>query len=692
MNNFKLYISIVLLMVYSTVAIAQIDRTHAPKPGPAPEINLGKYEHFELKNGLKVFVVENHKIPRVSFNLRIERDPIFEGEKAGFVSISGDLMRTGTASRTKAQIDEEVDFIAASLSTSSTGIFASSLTKHQDKLLELMTDVLYNPSFPEDELEKLKKQTISGLAASKDDPNSIASNVQNALVFGKTHPYGELMTEENVEKITIDDCRSYYSTYFKPNVSYLAIVGDINMKEAKKIARKYFGKWEPGDVPSFKYKQPESPEKTIIALVDRPNSVQSVIRISYPVDLKPGSQYVIQSKVMNHILGGSFSSRLMQNLREDKAFTYGARSSLSSDKLIGSFTASASVRNEVTDSAVYEFLYELKRIENEKVTEEDLNASKAYMTGSFARSLENPQTIAGFALNTAIYGLPEDYYANYLKNLSDVSVDNIVQMAKKYIQPDRAYIVVVGKASEIADGLKRFGEVQYYDIYGNHVVPSDAQPLPEGLTADEVYATYVDALGGREKLENVKNISMKMKAEMMGQLLDLNLVKEAPNKMKQETEMNGMVVSKVVFDGNELINEQMGNRMPVDENMKKEMVAEAGLFPELYYAESEIKSNLTGIEKIGEENAYVIELTFPEGSKKTMYYSIKTGLMLRTSKVIDTPQGSATQVTDYKNYKEVDGIMFPFEIVQKFGPTEFKTEVLTIELNKELPPNTFSIE
>ena len=136
----------------------------------------------------------------------------------------------------------------------------------------------------------------------------------------------------------------------------------------------------------------------------------------------------------------------------------------------------------------------------------------------------------------------------------------------------------------------------------------------------------------------------------------------------------------------------MGNRMPVDENMKKEMVAEAGLFPELYYAESEIKSNLTGIEKIGEENAYVIELTFPEGSKKTMYYSIKTGLMLRTSKVIDTPQGSATQVTDYKNYKEVDGIMFPFEIVQKFGPTEFKTEVLTIELNKELPPDTFSIE
>ncbi len=692
MKTFKQYIFLVLLVVFSTATIAQIDRTHAPKPGPAPEINLGKYEHFEMKNGLKVFVVENHKIPRVSFNLRIERDPILEGEKAGFVTIAGDLMRTGTTNRTKSQIDEEIDFIAASLSTSSTGIFASSLTKHQDKLLELMTDVLYNPSFPDDELEKLKKQTISGLAAAKDDPNSIAANVQNTLVFGKTHPYGELMTEENVEKINVDDCRSYYSTYFKPNISYLAIVGDINVKEAKKIAQKYFEKWEPGDVPSFQYEQPAAPEKTVVALVDRPSSVQSVIRISYAVTLKPGSQNAIPSSVMNHILGGSFSSRLMQNLREDKAFTYGARSSLSPDKLVGSFTASASVRNEVTDSAVYEFLYELKRIENEKVTEEDLNASKAYMTGSFARSLESPQTIARFALNTAIYGLSEDYYANYLKNLNAVSTDNIQQMADTYIQPDGAYIVVVGKAAEISEGLKKFGEVQYYDIYGNRVEPSDAQPLPEGLAAGEVYAAYVSALGGREKLEGVKNISTTMKAEMMGQLLDLKLVQEAPNKMKQEIEMNGMVVNKVVFDGTEMINEQMGNRMPVDENMKKEMASESGLFPELYYAKSEIKSDLTGIEKIGEENAYVITVMLPGGSKKTAYYSVETGLKLRSSKVIDTPQGSATQITDYGNYKEVDGIMFPFEIVQKFGPQEFKTEVLTIELNKELPADTFRIE
>ena len=265
-------------------------------------------------------------------------------------------------------------------------------------------------------------------------------------------------------------------------------------------------------------------------------------------------------------------------------------------------------------------------------------------------------------------------------------------MENKCIQHDGAYIVVVGKASEIAEGLEKFGEVQYYDIYGNRVEPSDAQPLPEGLTAGEVYASYVGALGGREKLESVKNISMKMKAEMMGQMLDMNLVKEAPNKMKQEIEMNGMVVSKVVFDGAEMINEQMGNRMPVDENMKKEMAMEPGLFPEMYYTESEIKSDLTGIEKIGEENAYVIEVTFPDGSKKTAYYSVETGLKLRSSKVIDTPQGSDTQITDYRNYKEVDGIMFPFELVQKLSPTEFTTEVVTIELNKELPPDTFSIE
>lgn len=185
----KLILIPLSLFVAFTVQ-SQVDRTHAPKPAPAREIKIGEYQSFTLKNGLRVFVVENHKLPRVSFSLQLINDPIFEGDKAGYAGIAGNLIGTGTTGRTKAQLDEEVDFIGASLNTSSGGIFGSSLTKHTGTLLELMTDVLYHPAFDSGELDKLKTQAISGITAGKDDPNEIASNVQHVLMFGKGHQIG----------------------------------------------------------------------------------------------------------------------------------------------------------------------------------------------------------------------------------------------------------------------------------------------------------------------------------------------------------------------------------------------------------------------------------------------------------------------------------------------------------------------
>jgi len=236
---------------------------------------------------------------------------------------------------------------------------------------------------------------------------------------------------QNIDRASVI---GFYQTYFKPNIAYMAIVGDINRKEAQKLIKKYFGNWERGEVPKNIFKVPEAPSKTLVAMVDRPQSVQSIINVSYPVNLKPGSEDAIKARVMNTILGGGFSSNLMQNLREDHGFTYGARSSLSGDKLIGNFNASASVRNEVTDSSVVEFLYELNRIRTENVSEEQLKSIKNYITGGFARSLENPQTIANFAINIERYNLPKDYYANYLMNIEAVSVADVKEMAQKIYQ------------------------------------------------------------------------------------------------------------------------------------------------------------------------------------------------------------------------------------------------------------------
>ena len=231
----KLAISFVMLLFVSFGLMAQVDRSKFPAAGPAPEIKIKDAETFTLANGLKVFVVNNNKLPRVAFTLVLERDPILEKDKAGMSSFVGEMMMGGTKNRTKDQLDQEIDFIGASLGASSTSMFASSLKKHQGKILELMADVLYNPSFPEEELDKLKKQALTGLAQSKDNPNAISGRLSRAVLYGPNHPYGESQSEETINNITVEDVKKYYQTYFKPNIAYLAIVGDMSKEEAEKV-------------------------------------------------------------------------------------------------------------------------------------------------------------------------------------------------------------------------------------------------------------------------------------------------------------------------------------------------------------------------------------------------------------------------------------------------------------------------
>lgn len=362
----KKFVSILFLMFMGLVSLqAQLDRSIRPEPGPAPKIQLGEFEKFTMDNGLQVIVVENRKVPVVSFQLTLDIDPVAEGEKAGAIDFAGQLMREGTTNRAKSEIDEAVDFIGATLSTFSTGIFASSLTKHQTTLLDIMSDVLLNPTFPEDELQKRVNQTRSGLQTIKTDGNAIASNLSLTQAYGSDHPYGEIVTEESLDNITADDLRAYYQNYWKPNHAYMVIVGDINVDEAKQLMNRYFAGWQKGEVPTHEYHTPQPPAGRRVAFAERSGALQSVVQVTYPLVLTPGHEDAIKVSVMNSILGGGvFSGRLMQNLREDKGYTYGARSSIGNDQLVTRFLASTEVRNSVTDSTVVEILSEMGKLIN----------------------------------------------------------------------------------------------------------------------------------------------------------------------------------------------------------------------------------------------------------------------------------------------------------------------------------------
>jgi len=674
----------------------QVWRSSVPAPGPARKIDMGEFNVFSLENGLKVIVVENHKLPRVSYSLSLMNNQINEKEKAGMVSFMGQMLGSGTKTRTKAEIDQAKDFIGANINAFGSGMFGSSLTKHQEKLLDIMTDMLYNPSWPKEEFDKILKQNLSGIESSKTDPNSMAGNVAAVVNYGANHPYGEVETAETYNSISLKDCKEYYNTFFKPNNAYLTIVGDITMEQAKMTAEKYYGKWKKGSVPTVKHKTPKRPQGTKVALAHKDGAVQSVIRITYPVDYKIGNPDQMAATVMNSILGGGiFSGRLMQNLREDKAYTYGARSNISANKLVGNFNASASVRTEVTDSSIVEFIYEMKRMSSELVDEEDMQLTKNSLAGGFARSLESPQTLARFARNIEEYNLPKDFYETYLERLQAVTIADVQRVAKKYITPENANIVVVGNKDEIADKLLQFdtdGVIDYYDAFGKKM-EANKTPLPDDITGAVVINDYLNAIGGEAKLKAVKSIEYHYGTEMMGQKINIDMYQMAPNMFAMKVGNGQMVFQESKFDGTTAMVGGMGQSETVTEGPTFDSTKDqAVMFDQLNYGtgyDLEVKA----IENVEGQPAYKVIIKKGD-SVKTQYYSVKSNLLIRSVETNEAAPGQVmTVTTDLSDYRDVNGIMLPHKIVTAgMGPAPMSMEATDIKVNGEIDKSLFEIK
>lgn len=681
-----LYLSLMALCSTLFVQAQNIDRTKAPKPGPAPVINIADPASFTLPNGLKVFVVTNTKLPQVSATLTIDRDPLLEGEKAGMLSMAGSLMRRGTAKMDKATLDESVDFLGGDLGASATSVSASSLKGNFPKLLQLMADVALRPAFSNAELEKIRTQTLSGLAQAKDDPNSIAANVSGALVYGKSHPYGEFETEQTVKNVTVADIKNYHSTYWKPNIAYLIFVGDITSNEAMKLATEHFGGWTRGDVPKKQYADVKPPAKNLIAIVDRPSSVQSVISINSPVNLQPGTPDAIPTSVMGNVLGGGFSSRLNQNLREKYAFTYGAGGGVSTDRLVGNFRASASVRNEKTDSAVGQFLYEFNRIRNEAASDSEVTALKNYMSGGFARSLENAATVASFALNVARYNLPKDYYRTYLTKLNAVTPANVQAMANKYVPVNNLVITIVGNAKEIAAGLSKYGEVKFFDINGNEVAPPTEKKVDANVTANSVLQKAIEAYGGETAIAAIKDATLKGSVSMMGQAMQYEQKHVMPGGYSAVVKMGPMELMKQTKNGTEYSAVMQGTSQTVSADDKALLDAKAALYEERYYlSNTAVKLNLKGIETIDGKDAYDIEIVTPEGNSFHAFYDVKTGLKLQEVRQQEAgPMGKVNVTTLFKEYKEYNGVKIPVQIVIDLGVLKQDISITEVGINTGL--------
>ncbi len=684
-----------IFLILQVTAYAQIDRTKPPQPDPAPEIKIGTYETFQLENGLKVFVVENHKLPRVAYSLIFDNDPLYEGEFAGYVGIAGSLIGTATENRTKDELNQEVDFIGATLNASSSSVYAASLKKHNEKLLELMSDVVLNSKLTQDELEKVKKQSISSLMASLKDPDQISSRLNQVILYGNDHPYGEITTEESLSKIDLEICRDYYEKYYNPANAYLAVIGDITVKEVKPMLENYFESWSAKEVQKKSYHQPKAPESRKIVIHDRPESVQSVIKVTYPIDLMVGSPEVMKAQIMNIILGGS-TYRLFQNLRETHGWTYGAYSRISSDRLVGKFEAATSVRNEVTDSAVVEILYEMERLKNEPVPEEELSRVKNYVSGNFALSLEKPETVARFAVNTARYDLPDDYYKNYLKRVSEINKEDVKQAANSFLKPEQTYVFVVGNASEISKSLANLpgtDEIQFIDENGNYYHPDEEKTeLPKDLRVKDVIHNFVEAQGGREKLKSIQSIKMEMSMNMQGMTMNVRRFQETPDKFAMIVMMQGNMVQRQIMNGNKGISSGMQGQQEITGDDLEKLKLETTLNPELKYEEMGYEMELASVENVNGEKTYKIILTNPFGDKTVNYYSIESGLKLKSEQKVESQMGTIEQTTYFNDYKNVDGYVMPHSLTQEINGQAIEITVKEVKINPEIDDSVFEIK
>jgi len=454
-----------------------------PKPKPDPRFKLPQVQRRKLSNGLEVLIVEQHELPVVNMNMVLRTGAAADpADRAGLSNLTAALIDEGTKTRSALDISNQLAAIGARLRTESdfdsSGLSLLTLTKHLDKALELYSDVVTNPSFPDSELELQRKTRLGTLMQRRDDANAIAGVVYASLLYGRNHPYGHpaFGDEQSVKAITNDDVRRFYETYYRPNNAALIVAGDVTPATLIPKLEKAFGNWKRADVPAIEIGEPPARDKATLYIVDKPGAAQSVLMIGQIGQPRSTPDY-FPLLVMNTMLGGQFTSRVNMNLREDKGYTYGARTSFDYRRGAGPFMATAGVQTAVTKESVFEFLKELRGVRGERpVTAQELEFSKQAIIRGFPRTFETPEQLTNRLTDVVLYGLPDDYFNNYIARVRAVTVTDINRVANRYLDPSRMAILVVGDRKVVEPGLRSLTDVGQTITY----VDTEGRPATEG--------------------------------------------------------------------------------------------------------------------------------------------------------------------------------------------------------------------
>jgi zinc protease len=449
--------------------------TDIPEAPPAPMLTVPlefpPFHEVVLPNGLRVIVLEKSGLPVVNLDLYVASGTATDpAPAAGLADIVSEMLTKGTATMTADEISSTIEGVGGDLFASASSDFirvgAHVLTDQTPLAFDLMSDVVLHPTFPQDEMDIVQTRTLSGLQAEMAQPAALAGRRFALEVYGEGHPYSLRPTPATVQSLARADLVAFHDAHFRADNAMLVVSGDVSAEEVEAMARSHFGDWDGGGAPQAVFVDPPARANSNIYFVHRPGSVQSNILVGH-VAIRPENPDYYPLQVLNKILGGGTDSRLFTILREEKGWTYGAYSQISRPRDVGYFSASAEVRNEVTDSALVEILSQMRRMRDQEVTATELQSAKNFLIGSFPLRIETAGQIAAQIAQNRLLGLPEEALLNYRERIAAVTAADVQRVAREYVRPDRAVIVVVGDAGEVLESVEGVAPITLYSVAGD---------------------------------------------------------------------------------------------------------------------------------------------------------------------------------------------------------------------------------
>lgn len=668
-----------------------VDRSQAPATEELETVPFPHFEEMTLSNGLKVFFVPDPR-PSVTLRLLIPGGSAVDGELPGRAGMVADLLTKGASGLTAQEFASEIDFLGGGINARSDEdritVSASGLKSRIDQIITLYTSVITSPAFDASELAKYQSLSIEGLKASRQSPDFLAEQGVRKILYGDT-PLGAMPTEERIMAVKVEDLKEYHQTYFSPKNAILAVVGDFELEELRSLLEGSLGTWDVTTVPEVPGK-PMRFQGGRVILIDRPTSVQSAIRVVGPGPL-PSEGDRTRTKIVGDILGGGtgLGNRLTSNLRETHGWTYSPYAYFTSNRYAGYHIAGADVRNEVTDSAVSEMLREIEGMRSRPVPMDELQLNIRSAAGTYLMSLANPNITAMRVQQIAFYGMDPDYYDRLIDIYHTTGPEDVLNLSKKYFDPADRSILVVGKASEVAEGLEEFGEVEIWDTSLEPERSVDAADLE--LDAATIWSRFLDAMGGAEALRSVRTM------ESRGTIAIAANGQEFPGTyygvsaypkdeyFRLSLNVNGQVMNLMeqIVTEEKAVQYQMGNEVPFTPGLVDSIVRVTHIMNEAWHDELGATLELKGLKSTQDGDVYEIVVSVPGASPTTYLIDAETFLSVRR-------QFEGMEIR-FDTWKEIGGgIRQPGSMTYIVEGQEITVEEMEYTINGEIDRALFS--